>query len=130
MKKQLPDITHKTIVYTKHARERLELRRLNEDMVIQVMRNPNKTHEIDDGKMKFIGKSMGAKVHAVCKPLPEENKWLVITLWARGEEDPGHFINRRKSQGNEQFNFTTLYVVLVFLIIILAIIVVYFAQQG
>ena len=120
MNKQLPSINHKTVVFTRHARERLDLRRLGEDQIIQVMRNPNSTHKIDDGKVKFIGKSMGAKVHAVCKPIPDENKWLVISLWVRGEDDAGNFTSRRKYGRKGQDVFSRIYTAIFIWIIILA----------
>ncbi|MCB9460117.1 MAG: DUF4258 domain-containing protein [Anaerolineaceae bacterium] len=130
MKQQLPDISHRTVIFTNHARDRLDLRKISKDMVIQVMRNPNRTYAIDDGKIKFIGKTMGAKVHAVCKPILEENKWLVITLWVRGEDDAGNFINTRRSSIGEKFKLTILYPVLVILLIIVAVVILYLMLQG
>jgi len=89
--KTSPSINHETVVFTKHARERMDLRNIGEDMVIQVMRNPNRIFDTKDEKIKFIGKTTGAKLHIIGKPIPEENKWLVISLWVRGEEDDGTF---------------------------------------
>lgn len=129
MKNNLPNINHETIVFTKHARERMNLRKLSEDMVIQILRKPNKTYETDDGKIKFIGKSMGAKVHAICKPIPEENKWLVISLWVRGEDDAGNFVNQRARSRKAKDRYSLNYIFLLFLLIIVAIIY-YFSQVG
>lgn len=129
MKNKLPTINHETVVFTKHARERLNQRKLGEDMIIQVMQKPNKTYEQDDGKIKFIGKNMGAKIHAICKPIPEENKWLVITLWVRGEDDAGNFVNQRARRSKTKDNHGFNYMFLVYLFII-AIVIYYFSQVG
>ncbi len=126
MNNDLPCINDETVVFTRHARERLDLRKLSEDMIIQVMRKPEKTYEEADGKIKFVGKAMGAKVHTVCKPIPEENKWLVITLWVRGEDDAGNFVNYRKKQDN----FSKIYTVMWFLLILIVAVVYYFSELG
>jgi hypothetical protein len=129
VKIDLPNINHETVVFTKHAKDRLDLRRLGEDMVIDVMRKPHMTHQLDDGKIKFIGKTMGAKVHAICKPIPEENKWLVISLWVRGEDDAGNFVNPRKYRGGKQDDLSKLFSILIFLLIIIVAMVYYFTQM-
>ena len=133
MNPKLPGINHETVVFSKHAKERLDLRRIGEDMVIQVMRKPTASHKIDDGKIKFVGKSMGAKVHAICKPLPEENKWLVITLWVRGEDDAGNFVkygkSYRLSHRKDRGLYSRIYGLL-FALIILVIFFVYYSQAG
>ena len=50
-----------------------------------------KTYDDEDEKVKFIGKelSLNRAIHVIGKFLPEENKWLVISAWIRGEEDDG-----------------------------------------
>ena len=124
MNKDLPGINDETVVFSRHARERLDLRRMGEDMIIQVMRAPEKTYKQDDGKIKFVGKDMGAKVHAICKPIPDENKWLVITLWVRGEDDAGNFVNHRKQQAG----FSKTNAAIWFLLMLIIAVVYYFSQ--
>jgi hypothetical protein len=126
---EIVPINHKTVVFTKHARERLELRRIGEDMAIQIMRNPSTTLTIDDGKIKFIGKSMGAKVQVVGKPIPEQNKWLVVSLWVRGEDDAGNFVNHRKHRRNNLDAISKFYTSMFFLVILL-IVIFYLSQSG
>lgn len=130
MNNDLPDINHKTVVFTKHAREQLNLRRVGEDMIIQVMRNPGTTYNEDNGKIKFIGKVMGTKLHAVCKPILEENKWLVITLWIRGEDDAGNFVSHGKYRRRNQNDVTKFYTLMFFLLILLVAVVYYWMQLG
>lgn len=127
MSNQLPKINHKTVVFTKHARERRDLRSVNDDMIIQVMRNPIQTQKLEDGKIKFIGKAMGAKVHVVSRPIVEENKWLVITIWVRGEDDAGNFTDSYKRWGR-RLRFALPIPYLMLILIVLAVF--YIIQQG
>lgn len=128
MNKELPNITQQTVVFTRHARERMNLRKLDDAMVLQVMRKPGKIYDAGDGKVKFVGKAMGAKVHVIGKPIPEENKWVVVSLWARGENDAGEFVShtsyrpQRKSELSSFYNRT-------FLIIILIVLIAYYWTQ-
>lgn len=50
---------------------------------------PDRTYLEDDGDTKFICRVDGARLHVVCKPVPEEDKWLVKSTWVRGEDDLG-----------------------------------------
>ena len=129
MSKKLP-INHNTVVFTRHAKERLDLRRIGEDMVIQVMRSPSTTHRMDDGKIKFIGKSMGAKVHVIGKPIPEQNKWIVISLWVRGEDDAGNFVSRRTYRREKSDALSRMYTTMFLLLIFFLIFMFYFSQSG
>ncbi len=129
MKQELPKINHQTVVFTKHARERMDLRRINEDMIIQIMRKPNAMHNLEDGKIKFIGKAMGAKVHAIGKPIPEENKWLVISLWVRGEEDSGNFVNRGTHRRKSPDSFSKISATMFFLLIFFVVMMYYFSDR-
>jgi len=122
-------INHKTVVFTKHARERLDLRRVGEDMIIQVMRSPIATHKKEDGKIKFVGKSMGAKVHVIGKPIPEQNKWLVISLWVRGEDDAGNFVTRRKYR-REKPDVLSRVTTMVFLLLIFFLVFAFYLSQS
>jgi hypothetical protein len=127
VKKELPNINHETVVFTKHARERLELRRLSEDTAIQIMRNPKQTYELDDGKIKFVGKKQAMKIHTICKPIPEENKWVVISVWVRGEDDAGNIVhNYHRKSGRKEKSVLGSFSALFFVFIM---IVFYFLQQ-
>ena len=95
------------IAFTRHARERLEKRKISREMVIQTIQNPNNQYIENDGKIKFIRKVSGCKVHAICKPIPEENKWLVVTVWVRGEDDNGNVSAYKRSYGGKFINRLT-----------------------
>ncbi|MFN8377718.1 MAG: DUF4258 domain-containing protein [Anaerolineae bacterium] len=94
---------YKNIEFTKHAHERMQLRVITEDMVVKAIRKPDKTYLEDDGDTKFIRKVDGANLQVICKPLPDEDKWLVKSAWVRGEDDygnrvdrQGHYLGKRK----------------------------------
>jgi|GEM_PF-2446170 len=86
-----PTDEHAGVTFTAHALERMKLRNIYRYEVKETILNPEKTFEDEDDKVKFIGKelSLNRSNHVVAKFLPEENKWLVISAWVRGEEDDG-----------------------------------------
>jgi hypothetical protein len=86
---------YKDVAFTKHARERMDLRVISEEMVLKVIHKPDNTYPEDDGDIKFIRNVNGAVVHVVCKPIPEESKWLVKSTWVRGEDDYGNRVDRQ-----------------------------------
>ncbi|WP_343421507.1 DUF4258 domain-containing protein [Candidatus Flexifilum breve] len=71
------------IVFSKHARERMLERQISEELVIWTVLTPDRTYFEDDGDTKFIRRMDGGNIHVVCKPLPEEEKWLVKSVWFR-----------------------------------------------
>lgn len=77
--------------FTNHALERMKLRDVLSNEVRDVIQYPEKVYEDDDGKLKFIGAELDPDraIHVVAKFLPDENTWLIITTYVRGEEDDG-----------------------------------------
>lgn len=106
------------VVFTKHARERLEQRKISEEMIIKAIEIPYKSYTQKDGGMKFICTINGRNVHVVVQPLLEERKWLVKTVWVRGEDDEGNVVNRRDSE-----NILSLRIAIILLVLIITIIV-------
>jgi hypothetical protein len=76
------------VVFTNHAKDILKREFLDHRIVEQLIRNPSRQYDEDEGKVRFIGKSHGDKLHVIAKFLPEENKWLVITVELRFKHDP------------------------------------------
>lgn len=75
-------------IFTKHALERLDSRSITQDMVVQVLRQPDETRPADKpGSTKFIKTVHDRLVHVVATYLSDQDKWLVISVWVRGEED-------------------------------------------
>lgn len=102
------------VVFTKHARERLEQRKISEKMIIKAIELPYRSYPQNDGGMKFICRINGRNVHVVCQPLPKERKWLVITVWVRGEDDEGNVV-----RGNvASYNLLIILLVLIMIAIV------------
>jgi hypothetical protein len=83
------------IEFTNHATERMQLRAITEDMVLKTIQHPDRSYLEDDGDTKFIREVDGVQLHVVCKPLPEQGKWLVKSTWVRGEDDQGNRVDRQ-----------------------------------
>jgi hypothetical protein len=86
-----PTDEHSGVTFTKHALERMKLRNIYRYEVKQTILNPEKTFEQQDDKVKFVSKefSLNRSYQVIARLLPEENTWLVISAWIRGEEDDG-----------------------------------------
>ncbi len=75
------------IVYTDHARERMDQRRITPAMVSAAVTSPDRSHLEDDGDTKFIKTINGRKLHVVANYQTDEGKWLIISTFVRGEND-------------------------------------------
>jgi hypothetical protein len=82
------DREYKNVIFTQHALQRMKLRRINQEMVVTAIRRPDKQELEGDGDTKFIKLVDGRSLHVVSKYLNEDRKWLVISTWVRGEDDP------------------------------------------
>lgn len=78
---------YKNLIFTKHAYTRLRDRSVNFENIFQTIKNPSDKVQIEDGKTKFFKEINSRKHQVVAKFLPKEKKWLVISVWVRGEED-------------------------------------------
>lgn len=75
-------------ILTAHAKERLRSRRMAESDIGRVLTHPEKTFPgKKSGTIKFIKELDGRVHHVVGKYLEDEKKWLVLSVWIRGEED-------------------------------------------
>lgn len=80
---------YQNLVFTNHALERIRLRSISQDQVQRVLANPDKTFPSDKPEqIKFIRSLNNRTIHVVAKHLPDQNKWLVVSVWVRGEDDP------------------------------------------
>lgn len=75
-------------IFTKHAIERSQKRSISQHDVVQVLKYPEITQPTDKpANLKFI-KTVGDRpIHVVATLLPREKKWLVVSVWVRGEDD-------------------------------------------
>ena len=108
-----PTEQHPGIMFTNHALERMALRSIFPDEVKQTIIYPRETFDDEEGKVKFIGKelTLNRAVHVIGRFVPEEDKWLVISTWVRGEEDDGSLStwkpkHAKPSSGHARIAFT------------------------
>lgn len=78
---------YRHIVFTNHALERLQLRRITQEMVASAIYEPDRREREADGDIEFIKTIQGRKVHVIAFRLNDEQKWLVKSTWVRGESD-------------------------------------------
>lgn len=77
------------IIYTNHALERIKQRRLSQDDILLAITQPDRKFSQDkNDEVKFIKTVHGRRYQVVAKFLADQNAWLVVSAWVRGEEDP------------------------------------------
>ncbi|MCL2110546.1 DUF4258 domain-containing protein [Microgenomates group bacterium] len=77
------------VIFTNHALERIRLRHLSESDIIATVTNPTKTFPSDkSGETKFLRTIKKRRYQVIAKWLSDQNSWLVVSAWVRGEEDP------------------------------------------
>lgn len=79
---------YRHIIFTNHALERLQLRRITQEMVADAIYEPDRKEREADGDVEFIKTIHNRKVHVIAYRLNDEQKWLVKSTWVRGESDP------------------------------------------
>lgn len=82
----------KKIIYTNHAIERRVVRRISKNVIQQTVYTPDSTEREADGDTEFKKTVNERKIHAIAKPLPDQNAWLIKSVWVRGEDDPNILI--------------------------------------
>lgn len=80
--------TSKNFILTNHAEQRMKLRRITHEMIAKTIQKPDEREPESDGDTQFIRTLEKRQVHVVAKYLDDEKKWLVKSVWVRGEEDP------------------------------------------
>jgi len=82
------------LVLTKHARERMALRRIDESHIRSTISGHNRKEYEDDGDIQFIRNvERNGKIkvmYVIAKSIAEKGQeaWLIKTVWIRGENDP------------------------------------------
>ncbi len=78
------------IIYTKHAQDRMKLRRIQPYDVAQILAQPDSRIEQSDppDSVKFTKVIDDRRLQIVATYLKKEQSWLVISVWAKGEDDP------------------------------------------
>ncbi len=113
------------VVFTNHARERMEQRIISEELVLETVQTPDRTYLEADGDTKFIRRVYRGNIHVVCKPLPDENKWLVKSVWFRPTnafQRPTYrarTVPRRSQAAPREWSTALLFLILVILVLVL-----------
>lgn len=75
------------ITLSKHALQRARSRKMELYAIEQLILFPDRKSATEDGKFKFQKNISGRHYQAVGTYLAKEDKWLIISVWVRGEED-------------------------------------------
>lgn len=80
-------VEYRDLIFTNHAQVRLKDRSLVKENVYLTIHQADKKKKMTDGKIKFIKTINQRRYQVVATYLNQDNKWLVISNWVRGEED-------------------------------------------
>lgn len=67
------------VIYTKHARERISIRSISEQLVLNVLRKPDKLLPAKQGRMRVIKKVDGDRISVIY--VMENNNFVIITAY-------------------------------------------------
>lgn len=79
--------TYQRLVFTNHAWNRLQDRSVSLDLIWRTVSEPTQQIALGESKTKYIRELNDRPIHVVASWLPHEQKWLVISVWVRGEAD-------------------------------------------
>lgn len=83
------DKQYQNLIFTNHSLDRLKLRSVSQETVRQVLAHPDQTYPTDKpNSHKFVRHIHNRQIQVVATYLSNQNKWLIISVWVRGEEDP------------------------------------------
>lgn len=84
----MPASTYKDLLFTKHAQQRLQDRSLSTDAIFETIHAPeNRLPQGKEQVIKYTKHRAGRFIQVIAKYLPLEKKYLIISVWVRGEED-------------------------------------------
>lgn len=76
------------LIFTTHAEERRRLRKIAESDIEKVLSLPDRSFPgKKPGTVKFIREIDDRQHQVVAKFLKDQNAWLILSVWIRGEED-------------------------------------------
>ena len=80
------------IVLTKHALQRARSRKMELYAIEQLILFPENKISVGENKFKFFKNIGERRYQAVASYLKKEDKWLIISVWVKGEEDQLPFV--------------------------------------
>lgn len=91
----MAEANYRNLIFSKHALQRLGERSISQEDVFQTINSPDKKYDLDEkDSFKFIKQIHDRHLQIVAKYLSKEKKYLIISLWVRGEEDKTPFLWR------------------------------------
>lgn len=82
---------YKNLIFTDHALQQMKKRRIKHRMVYEAIKKPDTQEPEEDDKVRFTRVIDERDLHVVASFVPTQDKWMVVTAWVRGEEDPRPF---------------------------------------
>lgn len=79
---------YKNLIFTDHALQQMRKRRIKREMVYDTIHKPDNKEPEEADKFRFIRVIDDRNVHVVASFAETQKKWLVVTAWVRGEDDP------------------------------------------
>jgi hypothetical protein len=79
---------YKNVVFSKHALQRIHKRHISQDAIVRTLKSPAEKETEHNGNVKFIKAIEEREIHVIANWLEDENRWIVVSAWVRGEEDP------------------------------------------
>lgn len=83
--------SYKNLIFTKHALARLKKRTVSPDSIYQAVNFPDKKIKKAEN-YKFIKKVRDRNVQVIAQFKAKEQKWLIISVWVRGEDDQNSLV--------------------------------------
>jgi hypothetical protein len=80
------------VVLSNHALARAKSRKMELKAIDKLILEPERKIILDQQKFKFFKKIGHRHYQAVATYLPKEDKWLVISVWVKGEADQPPFV--------------------------------------
>lgn len=82
-----------SIIFTTHAEERMRKRKMARFDIERTLKNPDQSFPGKKAEtVKFIKHIDSRRHEVVAKYLKDQNSWLILSVWIRGEDDPASWI--------------------------------------
>lgn len=76
------------IIFTTHAKQRMQKRRMAQSDIELAVKSPDRTFPGEKPEtVKFIKTIHGRRHEVIGKYLNDQKAWLVLSVWVRGEDD-------------------------------------------
>ena len=75
------------VIFTNHSLNRLKDRHIDQQDIISVIQHSDRVVRLEKSKKKFIKQINDRNIQVVATYIKPEKKWLVVSVWVRGEED-------------------------------------------